>query len=39
MRKLVLTLTAVTLAAGGLLSAAKKPATDPKKPAATKPAK
>ena len=38
MRKIVLTLTAVTLAAAGLLNAAKKPATDPKKPAATRPA-
>ena len=38
MRKIVLTLTAVTLAAASLLSAAKKSATDPKKPTATKPA-
>ena len=38
MRKIVLTLTAVTLAGAGLLSAAKKPAADAKKPAATKPA-
>ena len=38
MRKIVLTLTAVTLAAAGLLSAAKKPAAEAKKPAATKPA-
>jgi len=39
MRKIVLTLTAVTLAAAGLVNAAKKPPAKPKKPAATKPAK
>ena len=39
MRRIVLTLTAATLAAAGLLNAAKKPPAKPKKPAATKPAK